>query len=164
VALGPVEWDISHCAGFSSLSASGFIYVIAVNIRLSNRQSASKTWPSSSLSSTVVPSDRCHRTLTTLPKCTFWYQTNFFHHTYDTIIVQKQRGTHKTHWMVAFGLERRVVNRVLALTIYTKSIKAKAVPLHATKALGGRGDIAPTHFRPRHLMGMSGQRHATAAL
>jgi hypothetical protein len=28
--------------------------------------------------------------------------------------------------------------------------KAKAVPLHAMKALGERGDIAPTHSRPRH--------------
>jgi hypothetical protein len=26
----------------------------------------------------------------------------------------------------------------------------KAVPLHAMKALGGRGAIAPTHSRPRH--------------
>jgi len=29
-------------------------------------------------------------------------------------------------------------------------LKAKAVPLHATKALGERGSIAPTHSRPRH--------------
>jgi hypothetical protein len=29
-------------------------------------------------------------------------------------------------------------------------IKAKAVPLHATITLGGRGGIAPTHSRPRH--------------
>jgi hypothetical protein len=28
--------------------------------------------------------------------------------------------------------------------------KAKAVPLHATDMLGGRGGIAPTHSRPRH--------------
>jgi hypothetical protein len=27
---------------------------------------------------------------------------------------------------------------------------SKAVPLHAKEALGGRGDIAPTHSRPRH--------------
>jgi hypothetical protein len=33
---------------------------------------------------------------------------------------------------------------------YKKCIyKAKAVPPHATKALGGRGDIAP-HSQPRH--------------
>jgi hypothetical protein len=32
---------------------------------------------------------------------------------------------------------------------YKKS-KSKAVPLHAMEALGGRGDIAPTHSRPRH--------------
>jgi hypothetical protein len=29
-------------------------------------------------------------------------------------------------------------------------IKGKAVSLHAMKALGGRGCIAPTHSRPRH--------------
>jgi hypothetical protein len=29
-------------------------------------------------------------------------------------------------------------------------IKANAVPLHAMKALGGRGCVAPTHSRPRH--------------
>jgi hypothetical protein len=28
--------------------------------------------------------------------------------------------------------------------------KSKAVPLHAMKALGGRGGIAPTHSRPWH--------------
>jgi hypothetical protein len=28
--------------------------------------------------------------------------------------------------------------------------KSKAVPLRAMKALGERGDIAPTHSRPRH--------------
>jgi hypothetical protein len=28
--------------------------------------------------------------------------------------------------------------------------KSKAVPLHAMEALGVRGDIAPTHSRPRH--------------
>jgi hypothetical protein len=35
-------------------------------------------------------------------------------------------------------------------TTNTEKAKAKAVPLHAMKALGGRGDIAPTHTRPRH--------------
>jgi hypothetical protein len=30
-------------------------------------------------------------------------------------------------------------------------IKAKAVPLHAMKALGGRGGIGPTHTGPRHI-------------
>jgi hypothetical protein len=43
-------------------------------------------------------------------------------------------------------------------------VKGKAVPLHAMEALGGRGDIAPTHYRPRHLMGVSGQHHAPATL
>jgi len=28
--------------------------------------------------------------------------------------------------------------------------KAKAIPLHAMKALGGIGGVAPTHYRPRH--------------
>jgi hypothetical protein len=32
------------------------------------------------------------------------------------------------------------------------------------EALGGRGDIAPTHSKPRHYVGVSGQRHALAAL
>jgi hypothetical protein len=37
-------------------------------------------------------------------------------------------------------------------------------PLHAMKALRGRGCIAPINSRPRHYMGVSGQRHAPAAL
>jgi hypothetical protein len=41
---------------------------------------------------------------------------------------------------------------------------SKAVPLHAIEALRGRGGIAPTHSRPRHYMGVSGQHHAPAAL
>jgi hypothetical protein len=32
----------------------------------------------------------------------------------------------------------------------TGSSKGKPVPLHAMEALGGRGGIAPTHYRPRH--------------
>jgi hypothetical protein len=32
-------------------------------------------------------------------------------------------------------------------------LKAKAVPLHAIKALGGKGGIAPTNSRPRQLDG-----------
>jgi hypothetical protein len=42
--------------------------------------------------------------------------------------------------------------------------KSKAVPLHVMVALGGRGAITPTHFLLRHYMGVSGQRHAPAAL
>jgi hypothetical protein len=42
--------------------------------------------------------------------------------------------------------------------------KDKAVPPHAMEALGGRGGIAPTHSRPRHGMGVSGQPHAPAAV
>jgi hypothetical protein len=33
-----------------------------------------------------------------------------------------------------------------------QKLKAKAVPLHTTKALGRRRGIAPTHSRPRHQM------------
>jgi hypothetical protein len=32
------------------------------------------------------------------------------------------------------------------------------------RSLGGRRGIAPTHSRRRHWMGVSGQRHAPAAL
>jgi hypothetical protein len=47
------------------------------------------------------------------------------------------------------------------ITQYTKKrstscsvkIQSKAVPLHATKALAGRGDIVPTHSRPRRWLG-----------
>jgi hypothetical protein len=41
---------------------------------------------------------------------------------------------------------------------------SKAVPSHAMEALGRRGDIAPTHSRPWHQMGVSGQHHVPAAL
>jgi hypothetical protein len=34
--------------------------------------------------------------------------------------------------------------------LYGLHNKSKAVPLHAMKALGGRGGIAPTHSRPQH--------------
>jgi hypothetical protein len=42
--------------------------------------------------------------------------------------------------------------------------KGKAVPQHIYEGAGGRGVIAPTHSRPRQQMGVSGQRHAPAAL
>jgi hypothetical protein len=42
-------------------------------------------------------------------------------------------------------------------------LKAKAVPQHAPKVLGG-DSVAPTHSQPRHWMGVSSQRHAPAAL
>jgi hypothetical protein len=42
--------------------------------------------------------------------------------------------------------------------------KGKAVPQHIYRGSGGRGGIAPTHSRPQHWMGVSGQRHASAAL
>jgi hypothetical protein len=42
--------------------------------------------------------------------------------------------------------------------------KSKAVPLHAMEAHGERGGIVPIHTWPGHYMGVSGQRHAPAAL
>jgi hypothetical protein len=42
--------------------------------------------------------------------------------------------------------------------------KAKVVPLHAMEALGGRGNIAPTHSWPRHYAAVSSQSHAPTAL
>jgi hypothetical protein len=50
------------------------------------------------------------------------------------------------------------------LSQHAKTVKSKAVPLHAMEALGGGGGIAPTHSRPRHYIGVSGQRHAPAVL
>jgi hypothetical protein len=32
-----------------------------------------------------------------------------------------------------------------SMNVFVTKAKAEAVPLHATEALGGRGDIAPTH-------------------
>jgi hypothetical protein len=37
----------------------------------------------------------------------------------------------------------------LAIFISSEIFKAKAIPLNATKALGWRGGIAPTHYQPR---------------
>jgi hypothetical protein len=37
-------------------------------------------------------------------------------------------------------------------------------PITGLKGAWGRGDIAPTHSRPRHYMGVSGMRHAPTAL
>jgi hypothetical protein len=42
--------------------------------------------------------------------------------------------------------------------------KATAVPLHAMKELGGRGDVAPTHLDLGTRFGVSGQGHTLAAL
>jgi hypothetical protein len=38
----------------------------------------------------------------------------------------------------------------LIFTYYADNSLKQAIPLHAMEALGGRGDIAPTHSRPRH--------------
>jgi len=48
--------------------------------------------------------------------------------------------------------------------LYGLKDKDIAVPLHATKAPGLRGGIAPTHSQPRRYIEVSGQRHAPAAL
>jgi hypothetical protein len=54
----------------------------------------------------------------------------------------------------------------VSLTSIPYKAKAKAVALHATETLRGRGGrpIAPTHSRPRNKMGVSVQRDAPAAL
>jgi hypothetical protein len=52
------------------------------------------------------------------------------------------------------GYEDLVLNRYA---------KGKVVPQHTYECTGGRC-IAPTHSRRRHEMGVSGQRHAPAAL
>jgi hypothetical protein len=36
------------------------------------------------------------------------------------------------------------------VSVMGEFVQKKAVPLHAMETLGGRGDIAPTHSRPRH--------------
>jgi hypothetical protein len=51
------------------------------------------------------------------------------------------------------------LHRAAIRTSTTYAPRAKAAPLHATKALQGRGQ-APTLSRPRHYMVVSGQRHA----
>jgi hypothetical protein len=47
---------------------------------------------------------------------------------------------------------RSYLNTTCAVMLQSKLIKgkSKAVPLHAMEALGWRGNIAPTHSRPRH--------------
>jgi hypothetical protein len=37
-----------------------------------------------------------------------------------------------------------------SLKTFVTTNKIKKVPLHAMKAIEGRGDIAPTHSRPRY--------------
>jgi len=43
-----------------------------------------------------------------------------------------------------------VIRRCQEKWLYHLEKKAKAVPLHAREALGGRGSIAPTHSQPRY--------------
>jgi hypothetical protein len=42
------------------------------------------------------------------------------------------------------------IMKILLAHVSKVQAKTKAVPLHAMKALGGRGSVAPTHTRPRH--------------
>jgi hypothetical protein len=53
---------------------------------------------------------------------------------------------YKTTWRQSTGNH----NRQLAGCSVSQALKAKVVPIHAMKTLGGRGGIAPTHSRPRH--------------
>jgi hypothetical protein len=47
---------------------------------------------------------------------------------------------------------------------YTLGKKGKVIPLHTMEVHGVRKGIAPTYSLPRHLMGVSDQHHAPAAL
>jgi hypothetical protein len=64
-------------------------------------------------------------------------------------------ATEIDYWRAAAGISRleRIRNeRVGEIMRVDRNIvgKGKALPLHAMKALGGIGGIAPTHSRPRH--------------
>jgi hypothetical protein len=72
------------------------------------------------------------------------------------------KNTEKTR-NLSLGIFSLTLYYTILCSLHIK-VKGKAVPLHATEALGGRGGIAPTHSRPRHWMGVSGQRHAPAVL
>jgi hypothetical protein len=48
------------------------------------------------------------------------------------------------------GLGTETTRKALCPWNVSQIVESKAVPLHAMEALGGRGDIAPTHSRPRH--------------
>jgi hypothetical protein len=52
--------------------------------------------------------------------------------------------------------ELRIVQYIRQSPEDVTPFKAKAVPLHAMKELGGRGSIAPTHSQPRYYMGGKG--------
>jgi rootletin len=43
------------------------------------------------------------------------------------------------------GKQAEMIVSIFMETVFVLLHKAKAVPLHAVKALGGRGGIAPTH-------------------
>jgi hypothetical protein len=47
------------------------------------------------------------------------------------------------------GIVERYTWTDVLIRLFRKILKDKAVPLHAMKALGIRGVIAPTHLRPR---------------
>jgi hypothetical protein len=84
----------------------------------------------------------------------------------DQVIISDNEDTLQTaphelnKIILGYNFEISIHRKVL----YSVVLKGKAVPLHAMEALGGRGGIAPTHSRPRNWMGVSGQRHAPAAL
>jgi hypothetical protein len=62
---------------------------------------------------------------------------------YDIKLHKEKMSTEKKHMTTASYLRLQLLP---IISIY----KAKAVPPHAIKRLGGRGDIAPTHSRPQH--------------
>jgi hypothetical protein len=71
--------------------------------------------------------------------------------------ISEQRAVMRFLW--AEGIKPSVIHRRILVQYGDKCIgqkkvyewvKSKAVPLHVMEALGGRGDTAPTHSRPRH--------------
>jgi hypothetical protein len=56
------------------------------------------------------------------------------------------------------------INTLWVLPERKKPLGKQSSPSTRHGGAWGRGDIAPTHSRPRHKMGVSGQHHAPAAL
>jgi hypothetical protein len=56
---------------------------------------------------------------------------------------------HLIHWNLVLG-PTPYICKIHFNIIFLLTLKAKAVPLHATKTLGGRGCIALIHSLPRH--------------
>jgi hypothetical protein len=58
-----------------------------------------------------------------------------------SVVQERQTSTLETRKYQIF----QVSGKNYCYYVAYKKVKSKAVPLHAMEALGGRGDIAPTH-------------------